>query len=67
MTELDKIVTANLVLTTAIAETLVSKGVFTKEDLINSLTILSYDSPVPKQVFLDLQRQVAALSDAPKI
>lgn len=63
MNDLDKILTANLVLTTAIAETLISKGLLTKQDLLNSLTILSYDSPVPKQVFLDLQAQVAALSD----
>lgn len=63
MNELDKILTANFVLTTAIAETLISKGVISKADLLNSLTTLSYDSPVPKQVFLDLEKQVAALSD----
>lgn len=63
MNELDKILTANFVLTTAIAETLISKGMISKADLLNSLTTLSYDSPVPKQVFLDLEKQVAALSD----
>ena len=63
MNELDKILSANFVLTTAIAETLISKGMISKADLLNSLTTLSYDSPVPKQVFLDLEKQVAALSD----
>ncbi|MBU1363793.1 MAG: hypothetical protein KKE51_08225 [Gammaproteobacteria bacterium] len=63
MNELDKILTSNLVLTTAIAEALISKGVISKADLLNSLTTLSYDSPVPKQVFLDLEKQVASLSD----
>lgn len=63
MNELDKILTANFVLTTAIAETLISKGMISKADLLNSLTTLSYDSPVPKQVFLDLEKQVSALSD----
>lgn len=63
MNELDKILSANFVLTTAIAETLVSKGIISKTDLLNSLTTLSYDSPVPKQVFLDLEKQVSALSD----
>lgn len=62
MNELDKILTSTFVLTTAIAEALVSKGVISKADLLNSLTTLSYDSPVPKQVFLDLEKQVAALS-----
>ena len=63
MNELDKILSANFVLTTAIAETLISKGMISKADLLNSLTTLSYDSPVPKQVFLDLEKQVVALSD----
>lgn len=63
MNELDKMLTANLALTTAIADALVSKGVITKQDLLNSLTILSYDAPLPEQVFADLQKQVAALSD----
>ena len=63
MNELDKILSANFVLTTAIAETLISKGMISKADLLNSLTTLSYDSPVPKQVFLYLLKQVAALSD----
>ena len=63
MNELDKIITANYVLTTAVAEALVAKGLLAKNDLLNALTVLSYDSPLPKQVFLDLQKQVAALSD----
>jgi hypothetical protein len=61
MTELDKVITENYVLTTAIAEALVSKGVISKDDLLNSLTTLEYESPVPKQVFLDLQKQIAGL------
>ena len=61
MTELDKVITANYVLTTAIAEALVSKGIISKNDLMNSLTTLEYESPIPKQVLLDLQKQISGL------
>lgn len=64
MNDLDKILTSSLVLTTAIADALVAKGVITKQDLLNSLTVLSYDSPFPPQVFQDLRAQIEKLSDS---
>lgn len=58
MNELDKILTANLVLTTAIAEALLSKGLLTKDDLQNAVKILSYESPVPPLVFSNVQKLI---------
>lgn len=61
MTEQDKIATANFVLTTTIAEALISKGVLSKEDLLNALTTLEYESPIPALVLRDVQAHVVGL------
>lgn len=61
MTDLDKILTANLVMSHAIAEALLSKGLLTKSDLQNAVTILGYESPIPPQVEKDVRHQIAGL------
>jgi len=62
MNDLDKILTANLVFSQAVAEALLSRGLLTKEDLQNAVKILSYEAPVPPQVFSDVQALIEALS-----
>ena len=61
MDDLDKMVMANLVLTTAIAEALLSKGLLTRDDLQNAVKVLSYETPVPSFVYLDVQKMIDRL------
>jgi len=63
MNELDRILTATNALASAIAGALVSKGVISKQDLLNDITVQTYQFPIPNQVLDDLQRLIASLPD----
>jgi len=61
MNDLDKILTSNLVFSQAVAEALLSKGLLTKEDLKNAVTMLGYESPIPPQVEKDVRLLIDGL------
>lgn len=63
MNDLDKILTSTTAMVWAIAGALVSKGVISKTDLLNDLTVQSYDFPLPAIVLADLQKMIRALPD----
>lgn len=46
MNSLDKLLTTNIVFSHAVAEALIAKGLISKQDLQNAVTMLGYDAPL---------------------
>lgn len=61
MTENEKMLLASLVFSHAVAEALITKGLVSKADLQNAVTMLGYDAPIPPQVEKDVRAQIDGL------